>query len=93
MTEKSAPCTGSEKSVPAKSQVSVGDAGKDACTKDSQTGSVAKLGTTGTVSHSSTKKCRKVNHGRVPLAQHACNRDLDTVFGHWLARRLEHDFR
>lgn len=42
------------------------DAGKDTSVKDSQI-SAAKAETTGSGSHSSPKKRRKVNHGKVPL--------------------------
>lgn len=42
------------------------DAGKDTSVKDSQT-SVAKAETTGSGGHSSPKKRRKVNHGKLPL--------------------------
>jgi hypothetical protein len=58
MTEKSA--------LGANAKARAGDAGKDTSVKDSQT-SAAKAETTGSGSHSSPKKRRKVNHGKVPL--------------------------
>ncbi|KAJ5133259.1 hypothetical protein N7526_004624 [Penicillium atrosanguineum] len=75
MTEKSA---SSERSAKSK-----GDAGKDARVKDSP---AAKSETSG-IGHSSPKKRRKVNHGKVPLrmpwGSRACPPefcDLETVF-------------
>lgn len=60
MTEKNAPLGASN----AKARAT--DAGKNTSVKDSQI-SVAKAETTGSGSHSSPKKRRKVNHGKVPL--------------------------
>lgn len=68
MTEKSAMSgTGSEKIGAAKSKGSAGDAGKDARAKDSLAAAAVKSETTGSGSHSSPKKRRKVNHGKLPL--------------------------
>lgn len=58
---------GSEKSGAAKSKGSAGDAGKDAHAKDSPAAAAVKSETTGSGSHSSPKKRRKVNHGKLPL--------------------------
>ena len=75
MTEKSA---SSERSAKSK-----GDAGKDARAKDSP---AAKSETSG-IGHSSPKKRRKVNHGKVPLRMRQGSRayppefrDLRTIF-------------
>ncbi|KAJ5175690.1 uncharacterized protein N7482_001567 [Penicillium canariense] len=81
MTETSASGTGTEKSATAKSRVSTGDEGKDTQAKESQAASAAKFETTGTGSRPSIKKPRKVNHGKVPFTQDACNTDLGTIFG------------
>lgn len=59
MTEKNA--LGAASNAKARS-----DAGKDTSVKDSHI-SAAKAETTGSGSHSSPKKRRKVNHGKVPL--------------------------
>jgi hypothetical protein len=56
MTEKSA----SEKTAKSKA-----DAGRDARAKDSPLASAVKSETTGSGSHSSAKKRRKVNHGEL----------------------------
>jgi len=58
MTEKS-PDVGSERNAKSK-----GDAGKDARAKNSP--AAVKSETSGMRSHSSPKKRRKVNHGKVP---------------------------
>lgn len=74
MTEKSASGSGaiSDKSAAAaKSKASAGDAGKDARAKDSPAASAVKSETPGSGSHSSPKKRRKVNHGKVPFARYA----------------------
>lgn len=63
MPEKSASAVSSDKSASAKSK---GDAGKDARAKESQTSSAVKSETTGSGDHSSPKKRRKVNHGKLP---------------------------
>ncbi|KAJ5973058.1 uncharacterized protein N7479_002976 [Penicillium vulpinum] len=59
MTEKNAPL-GAPNATKSRS-----DAGKDTSVKDST--SAAKAETTGSGNHSSPKKRRKVNHGKVPL--------------------------
>lgn len=91
MTEKSAPGSGaiSDKSVAvAKSKGSAGDAGNDARAKDSPAASAVKSETSGTGSHSSPKKRRKVNHGKVPFARYATGICGRNVFGTWSAWRL-----
>ena len=69
MTEKSASSgAGSERSgASAKSKAAGGGAGKDTCAKDSPAAAAVKSETTGLGSHSSSKKRRKVNHGKLPL--------------------------
>ncbi|CAI7672757.1 unnamed protein product [Penicillium pancosmium] len=52
-----------EKSASEKTAKSKGDAGRDARAKDSPAASAVKSETTGSGSHSSPKKRRKVNHG------------------------------
>lgn len=47
------------------------DAGKDMRAKDSPATSAVKSETSGAGSHSSPKKRRKVNHGKVPFARYA----------------------
>lgn len=70
MTEKSALGMGPDKSAKFKA----GDAGKDTRAKDLPAASAVKSETTGSGSHSSPKKRRKVNHGKLPLRA-ACDRD------------------
>ncbi|KAJ5363431.1 Zinc cluster transcription factor acuM [Penicillium cataractarum] len=70
MTEKSASGSGAmsdKNAAAAKSK----DAGKDARAKDSPAASAVKSETSGTGSHSSPKKRRKVNHGKVPFVRYA----------------------
>ncbi|KAJ5454045.1 uncharacterized protein N7458_005001 [Penicillium daleae] len=85
MTEKIESGTGSKKSTAAMSMASAGDAGKNAHAKESQAASVAQSETAGTDSHSSPKKRRKVNLGKMLVAQYACNRVLGTFSGHRFA--------
>ncbi|KAJ5548120.1 hypothetical protein N7513_005354 [Penicillium frequentans] len=63
MTERSMSGAGSDRTASAKSRT--GDAAKDARAKESQTISAAKAETSGSGSHSSPKKRRKVNHACV----------------------------
>jgi hypothetical protein len=63
-----------EKSASEKTAKSKGDAGRDARAKDSPAASAVKSETTGSGSHSSPKKRRKVNHGELSFAR-ACDRD------------------
>ncbi|KAJ6135467.1 hypothetical protein N7512_000627 [Penicillium capsulatum] len=70
MTEKSALGVGPDKSAKSKA----GDAGRDARAKDSPAASAVKSETPGSGNHSSPKKRRKVNHGKLPLRA-ACDRD------------------
>ncbi|KAJ5666699.1 hypothetical protein N7462_011108 [Penicillium macrosclerotiorum] len=76
MTDKGAPSVaGSDKSSAAFARSkAAGDTGKDARAKDSPAASAVKSETTGTGSHSSPKKRRKVNHGKALSAQR-CDRD------------------
>jgi hypothetical protein len=73
MTEKSAAGSGtmSDKSAAVAKPKATGDAGKDARAKDSPAASAVKSETSGTGIHSSPKKRRKVNHGKVPFARYA----------------------
>ncbi|KAJ5974525.1 hypothetical protein N7481_011735 [Penicillium waksmanii] len=63
-----------ERSASEKTAKSKGDAGRDARAKDSPAASAVKSETTGSGSHSSSKKRRKVNHGELSFAR-ACDRD------------------
>lgn len=67
MTEKSAtrPGAASDKNTAVKSKT--GDAGSDARAKDSLASAAAKSETVGSTSHSSPRKRRKVNHGKLLL--------------------------
>lgn len=56
---------------PAKSK---GDAGRDARVKDSPAAAAVKSETTGSGSHSSPKKRRKVNHGELFICACVCDR-------------------
>lgn len=69
MTEKGASSgAGSERSgAAAKSRAAGGDAGKDTRAKDSPAAGAVKSETTGLGTHSSPRKRRKVNHGKLPL--------------------------
>lgn len=58
-----------DKSASDKTAKSKGDAGRDARAKDSPAASAVKSETTGSGSHSSPKKRRKVNHGELPLTR------------------------
>lgn len=63
-----------EKSASEKTAKSKGDAGSHARANDSPAASAVKSETTGSGSHSSSKKRRKVNHGELLFAR-ACDRD------------------
>lgn len=80
MTEKSALGMGPDKSAKSKA----GEAGKDARAKDLPAASAVKSETTDSGSHSSPKKRRKVNHGKLPVRA-ACDRDRSSDY--WLAWR------
>ncbi|KAJ5113686.1 hypothetical protein N7456_002220 [Penicillium angulare] len=81
MPEKSFSAVGSDKSASAKSK---GDAMKDARVKESQPSSAVKSETTGSGSHSSPKKRRKVNHACVYCrrSERPCTRCIKRNIGH-----------
>lgn len=84
MTEKSVSGAALDKSAKSKAG---GDAGRDARAKDSPAAAV-KSETTGSGSHSSPKKRRKVNHGTFPLRA-ACDRDRCSEYWFaWRSRQL-----
>lgn len=89
MTEKSALSAASYEKSAAKSKADVEDAGKDTRAKDSPAAAAAaaKSEITGSGSHSSPKKRRKVNHGKVP-SRGIRQGSEGTVFGSRFAWRL-----
>lgn len=64
----------SDKNTSDKSAKSKGDAGRDARVKDSPAAAAVKSETTGSGSHSSPKKRRKVNHGELFTCACVCDR-------------------